>query len=251
MMYILKKLTVFVLFFVLAQIIQASEENKEVQKSYSSSTSFSFLLTSGNTDDRSLGLDTEHNLKSTKNYFQFKGSIIYSENEGSKDTEFYYSHFQYKAVLKSKAYILGFGKLERNVLSGYNYRLALTVGAGYFWLNSEKFVLSSEAAFGWSLENNIEKDTDSNFSLSFPSLLISNAVQLALSSNSELVHQDLILFNLENSADYRISSVSSLSINISKFFSFKISYQLKYSHNPVPGFKSTDQYLLSSLVLNF
>ncbi len=251
MKHILKKITIFLLFFVLAQIIQASEENKEAQKSYSSSTSFSFLLTSGNTNDRSLGLDTEQNWKSTKNHFQFKGSIIYSESEGSKDTEFYYSHFHNRIDLKSKAYILGFGKLERNVLSGYNYRLALTVGAGYFWTKSEKFVLSTEAAFGWSLENNIEKDTDSNFSLSFPSLLISNTMQLALSSNSELVHQDIILFNLENSEDYRVTSISSVSISISKFFSFKISYQLKYSHNSVPGFKSTDQYLLSSLVLNF
>jgi putative salt-induced outer membrane protein YdiY len=76
-------------------------------------------------------------------------------------------------------------------------------------------------------------------------------MQLALSSNSELVHQDLILFNLENSKDCRVSSLTSVSISISRFFSFKISYQLKYSHNPVPGFKSTDQYLLSSLVLNF
>lgn len=251
MVYILKKITIFMLFFVLVQPMRASEENKEEQKSYSSSTSFSFLLTSGNSKDLSLGLDTEQNWKSTKNQFQFKGSIIYSESEGSKDTEFYYSHFQNKIALKSKAFILGFGKLERNVLSGYNYQLTLTVGAGYFWTQSEKFVLSSEAALGWSVENNIEKNTDLNFSLSFPSLLISNMIQLALSSNSELVHQDVILFNLENSKDYRVSSLSSLSISISKLLSFKISYQLKYSHNPVPGFKSTDQYLLSSLVLNF
>jgi hypothetical protein len=61
--YILKKITFFLLLFVLAPIIQASEDNQEGQKSYSSSTSFSFLLTSGNTDDRSLGLDTEQNWK--------------------------------------------------------------------------------------------------------------------------------------------------------------------------------------------
>ena len=251
MNYTQKKIAFFLLFFVLAQIIQAYEEKNEIQKSYSSSTSFSFLLTSGNANDLSLGLDTEQNWKSKKNHFQFKGSIIYAESKGSKNTEYYYSHFQNRIEFNSKAYILGFGKLERNVLSGYNYRLALTVGAGYFWTKSEIFVLSSEAAFGWSLENNIEKETDSNFSLSFPSLLISNMIQLAISSNSELVHHDIILFNLENSDGYRVSSLTSVSISISKFFSFKISYQLKYSHNPVLGFKSTDQYLLSSLVLNF
>jgi hypothetical protein len=136
-------------------------------------------------------------------------------------------------------------------LSGYSYRLTLTVGAGCFWTKSEKFVFSSEAVIEWSLENNIEKDTDSSFSLSFPSLFTSNTMQLVLSSNSELVHQDIILFNLENSEDYRESSFISISISISKFFSFKISYQLKYSHNPVSGFKNIDQYLLSSLVLYF
>jgi putative salt-induced outer membrane protein YdiY len=159
MKYSPKKITTFLLLFVLAQIVHSSKENKKAQKSYSSSTSFSSLLTSGNTSNRSLGLDTEKNWKSTKNHFQFKGGIMYAESEGSKETEFYYSYFQTRVELKSKAYILGFGKLERNILSGYNYMLALTLGADYFWTKSEKFVLSSEAALGWSLENNIEKAT--------------------------------------------------------------------------------------------
>ena len=250
-MNILKKAVLFWLLFVLSQTSQASEDKTDSKKSYSSSTGFSFLLTSGNSKDLTLGLDTEQNWKSGTNQFQFKGSMIYSESEGTRDTEYYYGHFQDRIEFKSRAYILGFGKLERNVLSGYNYRFTLSVGAGYFWKKSEKLSFSSEAAVGWSMENQIEKSSDSNLSLSFPTLLISNMIQLVLFPNTELLHQDIVLFNLESSGDYRLSSHTSFSLSISKLFSIKLSYQLKYSHIPVPGFKSTDQYMLGSLVLNF
>lgn len=237
--------------FSLVVCIQAEEESKNEKKLYSSSTSFSLLMTSGNTKDFSLGFDTEQNFELKKNHIQFKGSIIYSESDGSKDTEFYYSHFQYRRVLSPKVYIVGLARFERNVLSGYNYRFALSVGAGYMWKKSEKMELSSEAAFGWSQENNIKKNGDENISLTFASFLISNRFKISISKTSELSLDEIFFLNLDDTKDYRISSIASISVNISRYLALKISYQIKYSHRPVPGFKSTDQYLISSLVLSF
>jgi len=248
---IIKKIIIISSILLFVQWSKAAEEKKEVQKFYSSSTSFSFLLTSGNMKEFTLGFDTEQNMKFKKNQIQFKGSIIYSESEGSKDAEFYFNQVEYRYTPKSKAYILGFGRLERNVLSGYNYRFVFSAGAGYFWIKSEKLVLSSEAAFGWSKENNIDKITDLDFSVSFASFLISSMISLTVSANAELIHQGIFFINLENAKDYRISTLSSFSINISKILSHKISYRIKHSHSPVPGFKSTDQYILSSLVVSF
>jgi len=83
----LKKIVIISLFLpLIAQNIHAKEEKEEIdkkQKSYSSSTSFSLLMTSGNTQELTLGFDTEQNLKFKNNQIQFKGSVIYSESEGS------------------------------------------------------------------------------------------------------------------------------------------------------------------------
>lgn len=246
-----RTLIITAVLFSLVVCIQAEEGSKDEKKSYSSSTSFSLLMTSGNSQDFSLGLDTEQNLELNKNHIQFKGSIIYSESDGSKDSELYYSHLEYKRTFSSKVYILGFGRIERNVLAGYNYRLALSGGGGYFWIKSEKFELTSEVAIGLSRENNISKNNEPDITLSFASCLISSSLKIKISSNSEFIYQERFFLNLDNTEDYRLTSLSSISTNISSHLALKISYQLKYNHLPVPGFKSTDHYLLSSLVLNF
>ncbi len=252
MLFDIKKITsILILLISLTLVIQANEGNEKDQKIYSSSMSFSLLMTSGNTQELTLGFDTEQNLKIKKNELNFKGSIIYSQSDGTRESEIYYGHLEYRRSLSPRAYLVGFGQFERNELSGYEYRLALTVGAGYFWMKSEKFEFSSEIALGLSAENNLEKDKETEFRSSFASSLITSKMKIKISSNSELVMHEIFFVNLENTNDYRLSSLGSLSVSISRYIALKISHQLKYNHQPVPGFKSTDQYLLNSLVLNF
>lgn len=243
-------IAVLVILF-LSQSVQGSEEEKKEQKVYSSSTSLSLLQTSGNANEFSLGFDTEQKLNFEKSQFNFKGSVIYAESEGTRNTEFYFSQLNYRYSLEPRFYGVASAQLERNVLSGYNYRFSLSAGAGYFWIKSKGLEVSSEAASGWSSENNIEKESDSDVSLSFVSMSVSNSIKIPLSSNSELNHQNIFFFNLKTGDDFRINSISSFSFSISKIFSVKISHQVKYNHRPVPGFKNTDQYILSSLVLKF
>jgi putative salt-induced outer membrane protein YdiY len=247
-----KRITlILILLIFLTLITQADEGDKKEKKAYSSSTSFSVLMTSGNTQELTLGFDTEQNLNFKKNEIQFKGGIIYSQSNGAKESELYYGYLEYSRSLSTKAYLLGLGQFESNELSGYKYRFALAVGAGYFLIKSEKFELSSELTLGWSKENNIEKIKNTDLKLSFASSLITSKMKIKISSNSELVMHEIFFINLDNTNDYRLSSLGSLSVSISRYIALKVSHQLKYNHSPVPGFKSTDQYLLSSLILNF
>lgn len=230
--------------------LQAENENPGEQKAYSSSTSLSLLYASGNSQELTLGFDTEQNFRHKKHLIQFKGSVIYSESGGSKKSELFYSHIQYKRDISSQVYVLGFGRAEKNELAGYKYRIALSMGGGYFWKKSEKLSLSSEGALGCNTEKNIEIITNTDVGLSFISLILSNKLKAEITSTSEFVEHLIISFNLKTGNDYRITSMTSLSVNISKYLALKLSHQLKYNHDPVPGFKSTDHYFLSSLVLN-
>jgi len=223
-----KKIITAFIILIMTSLVLSAQEEKEEQKLYSSSTSLSILQTSGNTNELSLGFDTEQNLNFEKSRFHFKGSIIYAESEGDKNTEFYFSQLNYRYSLKPRFYSVGSGQFERNVLSGYKYRFFISAGAGYFWVKSKKIEVSSETAFGWSWENNIEKETDSDVSISFACVSF---------------------FNLKKGKDFRITSLSSVIFSISKIFSIKLSHQFIYNHSPVPGFKNRDQYILSSLVL--
>jgi putative salt-induced outer membrane protein YdiY len=257
---------IFIYFYCAAGILNfAEEEHKEnkTQLFYSSSTSFSFLLTSGNTEELSLGFDTEQNVKFRKSDIEFKGSVIFTRSDGDEQSEIYYSHIKYNYNLDSKVYLLGLGRFERNVSSGYRYRLAFSAGGGYNWISRKKLNFASEMAFGWSNEDNIEKltkndikvpinhTTELTLSSSFASYLFSNKIEFTISSSAKVMQQFLYFLNLDNRQDFRLSTYNSLSVSINNYVALKMSYQLNYSHHPIPGFKNIDFYLLSSLVLKW
>jgi len=251
-----------ILCLVCSSNVQAIQEGEAAESPppYTSSTSLSLLLTRGNTEAMTFALDSEQSLRLEKNHFQLKGSIISSQSGGNKDSELYYGHLKYKRDFSANAYFLALGRFERNKLAGYLHRISLTGGIGYAWIKKEKVDFSTEASMGWNGEKNMLvspfPDLESNGkklgseTVSFLSLLVSNALKLSLSSTAHLDIQEILFFNLKDAKDYRLSSLVSLTADISKFLALKFSYQIHYNHKPIPGFKDADHYIFSSLVLN-
>lgn len=228
-------------------ILKAEEPEKKNEKSYTSSTSFSLLITSGNTKELTFGFDTEQSLVAKKNQFQFKGSVIYGRNDGIKNAEFYYSHLKYKRELTSKIFLLCLSRFEKNVLAGFNHRFSLSAGAGYIWVKETNVEASSEALLGWSHDSTIRQESAL---LSFMSLLVTGSVKVALTPTSHISCQEHFSLNLEDPKNFRISSFISVTANINKSLALKFSYQLFYNHKSIPGFKNMDHYFFSSLVVN-
>ena len=240
---------------------QEESGDKEKEKKYYSSTSFSLVLTRGNNKALSFSFDTEQNLRLAKNVLNFKGSIIHSSSNNQKKTEIYYSHVKYDRKISSRAYLLGLVRAERNKLAGYNFRLALSIGAGYTWIQEEKIEVFSEAAFGWSTENSSEKIfpsgtddtpiTERTFSTSFLSSIFTGKLVYNISAAAQFVHHETLFLNWKDGSDFRLNSYSSISASISRNFALKTSLQIIYEHKPVLGHKNTDFFFLSSIVVKF
>ena len=244
--------------------IFAEEEGdkKEKKLKYSSETSFSMVLLKGNNKNISYSFDTKQNLALRKNKLEFKGRFINAKSNGIKTSEIYYSHIKYDHQIKSFAYLLGFVRYERNKLAGYNYRLALSGGGGATWLKNKKAVLSSEIALGWNNEENINQVIMNNINgsssvwertikASFFSSIITNKLDLTLSKTARCSFQETIFINLEESNDYRMNSFASIYAAITPSLALKTSIEVIYSHQPVPGFKNTDSFILTSVVIKF
>lgn len=227
--------------------MRAEESKSQSQKPYSSSTSFSLLITSGNTRELTFGFDTEQSLVAKKNQLQLKGSVIYSKSDGIKNAEFYYSHLKYKRELNSKVFLLALSRFEKNVLAGYSYRYSFSAGAGYIWAKKTKIMATSEASLGWSHESNIGQDSAIS---SFMSLLVASSIKVVLTPTAHISCQEIFSLNLKDPKDFRVTSFISVTADLNKSLALKFSYQLFYNHKSIPGFKNIDHYLLSSLVLN-
>ncbi|MFQ6037410.1 MAG: DUF481 domain-containing protein [Candidatus Aminicenantales bacterium] len=251
--------TAAVLAFSSALLFSGEKENGKKKKPYFSSTSFSALLTSGNSRDFTFSMDTDQNLRIRKHKLNFRGKIIYARSNGEKKSEIYGSSLAYNFQLNTRTYFLTLSSFDRNVLSGYNWRFAFSAGAGYTWASSKTTTLSTEAAFGWSTENNAEKlarqamdgkipAIRSSASSSFASSILRTRFSHFISSTTEFILQEIVFLDLRNVKGYRLTSYSSLSASINRFLALKTSVQVNYENRPVPGFKSTDLFFLSSLV---
>ena len=235
-----------------------SKEEKK-QNPYSSATSFSALLTSGNTRDFSFSMDTVQNLALDNHIFKMTGQIIYARSNGERKSEIYNASLHYNLHLNKRMYFLLLSRFSRNVPSGHNFRFAFSSGAGYSWLARLKINAATEIAFGWSSENNAEKlaqqvmggkimTIQSNVSSSFVSSILTTKLDYHLSSSTEFVLQETLFLDLRQFQRYRLYSYASLSAAINKHFALKTSIQVTYENMPPPGFLNTDLFLLSSIV---
>lgn len=257
----LKMGLVFVLgLFFLNTIIMAEDEEEKKPVQYDSETSLSLVLARGNNQSFSFSFDTEQNLKIKKyNKLEYKGRFINATSNGEKKTEIYYSHLKYDRTIQPRAYLLGFLRYERNKLAGYNYRLALSFGGGGTWIETDNIDLSTELAFGWNNENNttrVQVNLNHTSSIwketirsSFISSLFTGKVSYKISKNSKIVNQETVFLNTQEIEDFRVNSISSIYASINSQLALKTSIQVLYQNLPVEGYKNTDMFFLSSLVI--
>ena len=254
-----------VIFFVvvLSGYILAEENEKKSEEkglTYNSNNSLSLVLTRGNNENFSFSFDSDQYIDFNNNRLNLKARFINATSNGTKKSDYYYSHLKYDRKIKSVAYLLGFIRYERNKLAGYNFRWAFSLGGGATWINREKIILTSELAFGWNNENNTQRiaqqsiasspqSWEKTISTSFLSSIFTNKATFIVSESSQLNLQETLFFNLEDFDDYRANSHVSLSVAINKHFALSTSVQIIYQGMPVEGFESTDMYLLSSIVI--
>ena len=235
-----------------------TEGENSTNKIYSSSTGLSALLTAGNSKDLTISLDTDQNLSFNKDKLNFKGQVIYTRSNEENKSEIYSASLKYDRRLNNRSYLLGITQFSRNVLSGYNSRLAFMAGAGYSWIKKEHLFLATEMAFGGSTENNTEQTangTPAPFKktslVSFFSSLLTAKMKWAISSAAEFTFQEDLLLNFANLSGYRLDTRSSLSVAINKLFALKTSIQVLYENIPVQGHVKTNIYALSSIIVKF
>lgn len=225
---------------------------------YHSSTSISFLLARGNNKTLSFSFDTDQNIGIKKDSLNLKGTLIYARDNGFMTNEIYYTHLKYNHQLGEGAYLLSLARFERNVLAGYPSRFSFSAGGGWTWIKTSKFALFSDLAVGWSSENSAAKvnlgdvtgpPVEKSLNSSFLSTIFTSRVTFSLTPTSQVIHQEVVFVNMHDVSDYRVNSMSSLSASFSRYFGLKMTVQVNYERKPVLGYKNTDVFLISSLVI--
>ncbi len=237
------------------------EETKEKKASpvkYTSETSLSLVLVKGNNDYLSFSLDTEQNLNILKHRIGFKGRFITARAKDRGRSDIHYAHLKYDHRIRSRSWLLGYLRYESNKQAGNNFRLAISGGGGITWLKGARSEFLSELAVGWNNEESTKRVNMDNvgntvwqktITSSFVSTILNNKLILNVTETARVVFRGTMFVNAEYWDDYRLSGYGAIYAAISPKLALKTSLEILYENIPVPGFRPTDFFLLSSLVI--
>lgn len=265
---------VLVLAWVLAAPVALAEDPPE--RPWENTTELGFVTTTGNTQTENLAVKNTYKYNWTKTRFQFDASMLRAEqtdrsasNVGgdlvieettTTNAEAYRLGTKLSHDLTTRLFTYGTASWERDRFAGIESRYVLGAGLGYQAIDTDTTKLAFEAGLDYTDEQTV----DTNDGDSFAGMRAALDYEWKFSETARL-EQDLeILENLEETSDYRVNSVTSVTAALTSKLALKTSYTIKFDNEPVVEtltadgfdpvtfeFDKTDTVLSASLVINF
>lgn len=234
---------IFFLFMVFCAITFGEEQKQE---KLSMSLGFSYLGTTGNTENRNFGLD--FNFKKPFRLWAIESGLSYIrvEEKDVLNSERYRANLKGLRCFTPKLDYFLMLDWERDKFSGFENRTGFSTGINYKILSSEKDHLSGEAGLSYIKEEYISSDKEDYLAGLFGIKYIHNWTE-----KSKFQQKFVYVPNFEESSKWRGESETSAQASLTDKMALKFSFLLRYQNKPLEGFKKTDTITALSLVLNF
>lgn len=210
------------------------------------------IINTGNAENSTFGGNALVSYKYDRNMFSWTtdGSYgratdalgIASTNARNWNTGLRYDRFITDPL---SVYALGF--IGENKPAGFDSRFGAATGVAYtFFDNEDVNALRGEAGYHWAHEERVAAaDADIHSARLF--------AQYTHKLNENVYFgQDVeSLFNLQESDDIRVNTLTSLILKLSEKVGFQVGYQVRFDNDPVAGFEKTDTQTQMGLSVNF
>jgi putative salt-induced outer membrane protein len=254
----------------------ARAQEAENERPWTNTTELGLVTTTGNTETENLTLKNSFTYGWEKTTFKLDASMLTAEQttreasnvggtlvveENTESTaENYRLSAKLRRTLRERVFAYGSASWDRDVFSGIDSRYVVGAGAGYRALDTETQKLALEIGAEYTDEQTVgAADSDS-----YAGARGAADYEWTFSETAKLTQELELLFNLEESDDYRVNSVTSVTAALTSKLALKTSYTVRYDNQPVvevleaPGFDpvlfefdKTDTILSASLVINF
>lgn len=232
-----------------SQILNVESLRKVTDTSgFSGSTSLYFSLKRNKNDFFSISNDIHLQYKMKKNLFLFKNQINFQKIEGDNFTNNGISHLRYNYKFRPRIALEVFAQGQYNKVSKIDFRGLFGIGPRFkLSSNSEKYKIYlgtlimyeyEELSDGSPIQRNFRGSNYLSFSL-YPTDRVT------------LVSTTYYQPKLSDFSDYRISSQSSLLIDLYKSLAFKTSYTFTFNANPAFDIPNSQYNLTSGLSYSF
>jgi putative salt-induced outer membrane protein len=209
---------------------------------------FSYLATNGNSETSSAGFEGAFN-RSWKTW-SVEGSVagVSATKKNRRTAENYNAQARAKRRLRRRIQLTVGLRWERNRFAGLDSREGMDVSLLWEIRDTPAWKLRALGGISLSQEDPRNPKGHRPAADSFGGLLQLGG-DARLSETSSWDGQVTFFPNFDNSDDYRFQGHVGLQAALSRHLGLRLGYDLKYDHEPVPGFGTTDTSTTAALVL--
>ncbi len=236
----------------------------EPKRPWTDIAEFSLLNTTGNTKNTNFGLANKYAYAWQKADFAFDVVAIRNETDNVKTAEAYIANGKYRRNITDRLLWYGLAGWGRNEFAGFDDRYNAGVGVGYRFLKTAEHSLVGELGADYTDEtwtDPVDETRTGGSSDNWAGARGFLGYELALSENSKFNSELEVLENLDETSDYRINFLASITATLTKKLALKAGYRVLFDNEPVQIFdeagqvvktyEDTDTYFTTSLVINF
>lgn len=227
--------------------------DKLPDKPWSDEAQLSFVATGGNSDVETLSAKNLYKLKFAENYtFIWRAEALNGRTNDVLSAKRYSTDLRLEYAFSEHAYVYTNTGWLRDSFAGLDARTYLSAGGGYRLLNGPKSFLKLEAGANVAKESYEASAFEAESSRRFTEGRTFAEYVYLFTEKNKFSQSLESLHDFSDSDRYRLNSETALTAALNSRFSLRISYQIKYNHQPVPAtLARSDTVLSSAIVANF
>ncbi|MEN8165343.1 MAG: DUF481 domain-containing protein [Acidobacteriota bacterium] len=214
---------------------------------WTGNAALSYVSTTGNTDTSTFGLDFSFVRRPTPWGFEAYGSFNRAEDTGELTAERYIVGVRGTRALNDRWTLFAGLSGEQDEFAGFDMRTLLEAGATYKAVDNGKIFLSFDGGLTYTDEDRIEPEPD----VSYMGGLAAVHFAWTISETAKLT-EDLTYYpNFDDSADWRLASITALEASLTDLFGLRLSYEYRFRNEPIGDNDDTDTTTKASVVVKF
>jgi putative salt-induced outer membrane protein YdiY len=229
----------------IASTAVAQEPAKEPPPLWDVQVGASFVGTNGNSETATFGADFAGHRRGAVWQIESTATAVRSDDHDIRTAERYIGAFRGSRKLSRIVGVTTGIKAERDQFSGIDFRSIIDVGLTWALRRTPSWTLDGVTGIAWNHENRTN-DTVVNDPVGLLQLL--SRVPFP---GGDTTQRFTFYPNFSTASAYREEAEVTAQASMNSWLALKIGYLWRFSHEPVPGFKTFDNTTTASVVLRW
>lgn len=206
----------------------------------------SFVGTSGNSDTASTGADFSAHRRGMIWKLEAGATLVRTSTDGEATAERYLASFRADRRLTSRIGLTSGTKIERDRFAGLDLRSVLDGGLSWVLVQRPEWTLDGVSSIAWQHESRTTGVDEDD-----PIGVLQLLSRIPFGGQGDTTQRFTYYPNFKTASAYRYEAEITAQAAMTGHLALKIGYLLRYSNDPVPGFKNTDNTTTASVVFRW